>query len=229
MMKLKLNVIAFCAICVAFCNVATAQGVEVKNADEAIAALKMGNERFVKGERTYPLQDMERVKSLANTQNPYAAVIACSDSRVPVEHIFDCGVGEIFVIRTAGNTVDDNSTMGTVEYAVSHLGVKLVVVLGHSCCGAVTAAITEEEHAHHHDSHAESFEELNELVANIKSNVKEYVGKMDKLDEAVQKNTKVQLKEINNQSGIKEFIKDDKVEVVSAFYDVRNGVVTFGK
>lgn len=230
-MKLRLNVVAICAICMAICNVATAQGVEVKSADEAIAALKMGNERFVKGERAYPLQDIERVKSLANSQSPYVAIVACSDSRVPVEHIFDSGVGELFVIRTAGNTVNDNSTMGTVEYAVSHLGVKLVVVLGHSSCGAVTAAITEEDHGHDHahSSHEGEYDALTKLVAEITSNLEEYVGKMDKLDDAIQKNTKIQREDIEDQPGIKELIEDNKVKVVSAFYDVSTGEVTFGK
>ena len=109
-------------------------------ADEALELLLDGNERFASGKMEHPNSSPEHRKSLLAGQDPFAVVVACSDSRVPVELIFDRGIGDIFVIRIAGNIIDDTE-MGSIEYAVAHLGVKLVMVLGHSCCGAVNATV----------------------------------------------------------------------------------------
>ncbi len=114
------------------------------NAEESLKRLIAGNERHVRLRMlTGDFSPERRQKTASEGQFPFAVVIACSDSRVIPEAIFDCGVGEIFVIRTAGNTVGENE-LGSVGYAVSHLGCKLVIVLGHTCCGAVGAALSGE-------------------------------------------------------------------------------------
>lgn len=110
-------------------------------AAEALELLRAGNARFTAGKCEHPHQDPPRRQALLSGQHPIAAVLSCSDSRAPVELIFDQGFGDLFVIRNAGNVVDD-VVLASIEYAVEHLGVNLVLVLGHTQCGAVTAAMT---------------------------------------------------------------------------------------
>jgi len=109
---------------------------KIKNlsAEKALEKLKAGNKNFVSDKLEGNLQDAARRKSLASGQNPYAIILSCADSRVVPELAFDSGLGEIFVIRVAGN-VANTSTTASIEYAVAHLGVKLIVVLGHESCG----------------------------------------------------------------------------------------------
>jgi carbonic anhydrase len=113
--------------------------------NDALKTLYEGNVRFVKGQNIHLNLDVKRRKDTThNGQNPYATVVACSDSRVPVEHIFDVGIGDVFSIRVAGNLLGVDQ-LASVEYAVDHLGTPILVILGHTNCGAVTAAVTEAE------------------------------------------------------------------------------------
>lgn len=100
--------------------------------------LKDGNDRFVAGETLHPHQDAQRRKDLEHAQKPFAVIFGCSDSRLAAEIIFDLGLGDAFVIRTAGQVID-NAVLGTLEYAIDVLGTPLIMVLGHDSCGAVTA------------------------------------------------------------------------------------------
>src|SRR5207253_8806048 len=106
---------------------------------EAIAKLKEGNGRYASGRLQRSGQRTERRAELTKDQHPFAVIVSCSDSRVPPEIVFDQGLGDLFVVRVAGNVIDDHS-LGSIEYAVDHLGVRLIVVLGHQSCGAVKAA-----------------------------------------------------------------------------------------
>lgn len=106
---------------------------------QAWAALQAGNDRFVRGAMDHPSQDVGRRGELAAAQNPFAVVFGCSDSRVAAEIVFDRGLGDLFVVRTAGHVVD-TTVLGSIEYGVEVLGASLVVVLGHDSCGAVAAA-----------------------------------------------------------------------------------------
>ncbi len=108
--------------------------------DEALALLMAGNAAFLRGEKASGLSDAQRRLDLAHGQAPFAAYVSCSDSRVPPELLFGRGLGELFIIRNAGNTVD-TAALGSIEYAVAVLGVPLVVVMGHESCGAVKAAV----------------------------------------------------------------------------------------
>jgi carbonic anhydrase len=107
--------------------------------DQALAELYAGNERFVTGTRIHPNQDAEHRAALAAAQTPFAAIFGCSDSRLAAEIIFDRGLGDLFVVRTAGHTIGPE-VLGSIEYAVTILNLPLVVVLGHNSCGAVQAA-----------------------------------------------------------------------------------------
>mgnify|MGYP001791924504 CR=1 FL=1 len=100
--------------------------------------MREGNERFVAGESSHPNQDASRRSSLVENQNPFAVIFGCSDSRLAAEIIFDLGLGDAFVVRTAGQVIDD-AVLGSLEYSISVLGVPLIVVLGHDSCGAVIA------------------------------------------------------------------------------------------
>jgi len=100
--------------------------------------LREGNERFVNGETSHPNQDASRRSSLVENQHPFAVIFGCSDSRLAAEIIFDVGLGDVFVVRTAGQVIDD-AVLGSLEYSIGVLGVPLIVILGHDSCGAVTA------------------------------------------------------------------------------------------
>jgi carbonic anhydrase len=109
-------------------------------ADEALARLKEGNERFVAGQARFPTVQKEVLAELAHGQHPYATIIGCADSRVPPELVFDSSFGELFIVRVAGNVISPE-VMGSIQYAAVHLKTQLFVVLGHEGCGAVTAAL----------------------------------------------------------------------------------------
>ncbi|MBJ2119635.1 carbonic anhydrase [Arthrobacter sp. MSA 4-2] len=107
---------------------------------QAWLRLQEGNARFVAADSSHPNQDASRRTSLVHNQNPFAVIFGCSDSRLAAEIIFDLGLGDVFVVRTAGQVIDD-AVLGSLEYSVSVLGVPLIVVLGHDNCGAVTATM----------------------------------------------------------------------------------------
>ncbi|MGX1161859.1 carbonic anhydrase [Arthrobacter sp. SLBN-100] len=100
--------------------------------------MREGNERFVAGQSSHPNQDSSRRSSLVENQHPFAVIFGCSDSRLAAEIIFDVGLGDVFVVRTAGQVIDD-AVLGSLEYSVSVLGVPLIAILGHDSCGAVSA------------------------------------------------------------------------------------------
>lgn len=108
------------------------------NPTQAWDRLKQGNARFVLGESSHPNQDAPHRASLVNTQHPFALIFGCSDSRLAAEIIFDLGLGDVFVVRTAGQVIDD-AVLGSIEFSVVDLGVPLIIILGHDSCGAVTA------------------------------------------------------------------------------------------
>src|SRR6187399_2640771 len=113
--------------------------------DEALARLREGNERFIRGEARFPTIQKEILAELAKGQRPYATILGCSDSRVPPELVFDAGFGELFVVRVAGNVLGP-AIFGTLQYAGAYLHTQLFVVLGHENCGAVEAAVAAKFH-----------------------------------------------------------------------------------
>jgi carbonic anhydrase len=116
--------------------------------DEALEQLRRGNRRFAENRLDHPHQTPGRRIEVAGGQHPFAQILTCSDSRVVPEVLFDTGIGDLFVVRVAGNIVDD-AVIGTLEYGAAHLKVPLTVVLGHTCCGAVTAAAAGEQTGDH--------------------------------------------------------------------------------
>jgi carbonic anhydrase len=190
--------------------------------DVAMQRLTEGNGRFVQGTSTHPDATAARREETAKLgQHPFVTILSCSDSRVPLELVFDQGIGDIFVVRVAGN-VCGPSEMGSVEYGVDHVGTPLLVVLGHSQCGAVTAATMSA------DVHGA----IKPLVARITPAVKEAQaahpdthGK-DLLPAATEANVWNSIKELLTQShATRELVKHGKLKVVGAIYDVKSGKV----
>lgn len=184
---------------------------------EALAELIAGNERYVSENTIHPRGGMDRVVETAPHQAPFAAVVGCSDSRVPVELLFDQGIGDIFVIRTAGNNVNSEMVMGSVDYAIEHLGVKVLLVLGHGSCGGVTGAISEGEEEHGN---------IGSLLSTIRNDVSQFVGKTDSLDAAIHHHAHVQVERIVAYPHVAEKIEKGELLVKQAYYDVNTGKVT---
>jgi carbonic anhydrase len=191
--------------------------------DAVLARLLEGNKRFVKGELTHPGRKPEDFAPLAEGQAPLAIIIACADSRVSPELVFDQGIGDLFVIRVAGNVVSGaGPTMkGSIEFAVAELGARLIVVLGHSQCGAVKAAIA---HIDANDTLPGSIRDLVELIRPAASAVRGKPG--DKLENAIKANVLQGVERLKVLEPIlAKPIKSGEVKVVGAVYELRTGLV----
>ncbi|HXK49763.1 MAG TPA: carbonic anhydrase [Clostridiales bacterium] len=185
--------------------------------EEALDLLKEGNSRYSGNEMTHPNQDLNRMLEVAKGQNPFAVILTCSDSRVVPEFIFDCGIGELFVIRNAGNIVDE-TVLGTIEYAIEHLHVPLVVVLGHSSCGAVTAA--------HKGHFCEGY--LNTILQEIDPAIDRNTDGEFALDNSIRNNISLCVEKIKtSQPVISKFAEEGKARIIGAMYDITDGEVEF--
>ena len=183
------------------------------SADAALAKLNEGNLRFATSEVSQSNPTAARRAETAQEQHPFAIILGCADSRTAPELIFDQNLGDLFVIRTAGNLVDDHA-LGSIEYAVAHLGARLVVVLGHQRCGAVKAAL-ESDHA---PGHIES------LVRDIQPAVKAAKGKPgDPLSATVAENARQVAAQIKAKAALGDLAKE--VRIVSAVYDLDTGKI----
>jgi len=188
--------------------------------DEALKQLKEGNARFVSGNAKHPDLTKDRLADTAkNGQHPFATIIGCSDSRVPVEEIFDQGIGDIFTIRVAGNVVHTDE-IGSSEYGAGHLGTPLIVVMGHTKCGAVTAVAKS-------DKVGGSIPKLVETIAPAvaRSKAKGLTGDAliaDAIIENVRESISLLLK---NSEEISHLVHEGKVKVVPALYNIETGKV----
>ncbi|MDY6935910.1 MAG: carbonic anhydrase [Spirochaetota bacterium] len=205
------------------------QHVKKPSPKEALIMLKKGNKRFYNGKATYPHADASRIK-LAGRENQgkyaYATIITCSDSRVPVELIFDAGVMDIFVIRVAGN-VCDTDEIGSIEYGLAHVHTPVFVMLGHTQCGAVTAVT----HAVQGRGHALE-RNIPPLVDNIIPAVKRAMKRHKNvhgdtiIKYAIEENIWQGIEDLFMKSpAVRNLVKAQKVQVVGAIYDVSTGRV----
>jgi carbonic anhydrase len=182
-------------------------------ADAALAKLKEGNARFSSSKVSEGKPTAAKRAETAQAQHPFAIVLGCADSRTSPEILFDQNIGDIFVVRNAGNLVDDH-TLGSIEYAVEHLGVRLVVVLGHERCGAVTAALAGESAPGHVQS----------LVRDIQPAVHAVRGKNgDVTHLAVAEHARLMAAKIRNEASLGELAKE--VRIISGVYDLDTGKV----
>jgi len=197
------------------------------NSDEALKLLKEGNTRFVKMKLRHPDETVARRESTAvNGQAPFAAVLACSDSRVPVEVIFDRGIGDIFVVRVAGNIAIDSSVIGSIEYAAEHLKTSLLVIMGHTDCGAVKAAIggVPLEGRIHDIQKA-----IAPAAVKIKKEHPELSGP-DLANTVIKSNVLKSKADILSGSDIiKEMAAAGKLKIATAVYDIKTGKVDWAE
>lgn len=193
------------------------------SAEQALAWLKEGNERFVKQNAENPNSGAERISETAGGQHPFASILSCADSRVPVERVFDRGVGDLFVVRVAGNVAGESET-GTLEYGAGHLHTPLLVVMGHTSCGAVNAAA----------SGAELHGAVGKLVGRIQPSVERARAEFPELKPeqitpiAIRMNVMHTIETLTTQSAeIGGLVRGGKLRVVGAVYDINTGVVHF--
>ncbi len=193
------------------------------NADSAIMLLKNGNDRFVNGKSQHLREDQERrTLTTVHGQHPFATILSCSDSRVPLEVIFDAGIGELFVIRVAGN-VADGDELGSIEYGVGHLQTPLLLVLGHTKCGAVTAAVQNSK--------------VEGNILNLINKIKPVVGKTMKnhplltgdslILAATSANVWQSIENILTKSEeIRHKVKNGELKIIGGIYDIETGKVS---
>jgi carbonic anhydrase len=187
------------------------------NPDDAMAKLKAGNERFASSKVTAGKPVAQRRAETAEGQHPFAVIVTCADSRVGPELVFDQNVGDLFVVRTAGNLVDDYA-LGSIEYAVEHLGARLIVVMGHERCGAVKAALGSATAPGH----------VNALVRDIQPAVQAAKGKPgDPLGQTIEANANLVAQKIRSQAQLGELAS--QTQVIVGVYDLDTGVVSWVK
>jgi carbonic anhydrase len=192
----------------------------------ALEQLMAGNERYLQGKGVHKVDESVRRVALAEEQKPYAAILGCADSRVPPEVIFDQGLGDLFVVRIAGNTAQDPLVVGSVEYAAEHLGSILVMVLGHQGCGAVKAAVATVTEGAHQEGEIQSF--VDPIVPVVKKTKrKSPKGSKEALtDESIQANVKHSVDELSHSEALLEhLVEKGKLKIVGAEYNLKSGKV----
>lgn len=183
---------------------------------EVIHRLKNGNARFVEDHLDGKLQNSSRREDLVSGQAPYAIVLSCADSRVVPELAFDAGLGELFTVRVAGN-VANSSSIGSIEYAVAHCGTKVIVVMGHESCGAVTAAVAGGDNGYN----------INHLLSHITPAIAASAEGAT-ITDIVKKNAEMTVEELKNRSAIiKTAVDSGDVKIVAAYYNLDGGKVDF--
>jgi carbonic anhydrase len=185
--------------------------------DKALKRLLEGNQRFVNQKPKYPAQSLERLQLVAKGQYPFVSILGCADSRVPTEIIFDQGLGDLFVVRVAGNVVSDMA-IGSLEYSTARLGCQLIVVLGHSRCGAVTEALQEQP----------APGRISLIVEGIKPGLEKVKSKTGDIQQnAVLANIQYQAEKLQESSTIlAKLIHKGKLKIVGACYDIDTGKVS---
>lgn len=183
---------------------------------EVIQRLKDGNDRFVADKLDGKLQDSSRRDALTGGQEPYAIILSCADSRVVPELAFDTGLGELFVVRVAGN-IANSSSIASIEYAVAHCGSKVIVVLGHQSCGAVTAAVGGGDNGYN----------LNHLLSHITPAIAAS-AKEAAVNEIVKKNAELNAEELKNRSSIiRNAAEAGSIQILPAYYNLDSGKIDF--
>jgi carbonic anhydrase len=186
---------------------------------QALQRLLEGNQRYAAAKPTYPNATADRRTQLAQGQHPFAIVFSCVDSRVPPELVFDRGLGDLFVIRTAGHTLDD-AVLGSIEYGVAELGIPLILVMGHEKCGAVKATLEAVE------KHTTAPDRIQALVRDITPAIELSKGQPgDALDNAVLANTLLTVDRLKTTPLLAEVLAKGGLKIVGGRYDLDSGTV----
>jgi len=188
---------------------------------EAQARLEAGNQRLVSGKLQYPHSDAAWRAGLIGSQHPFATILGCSDSRVPLERLFDQGFGDLFVIRVAGNVAEADE-LGSIEYAANHLGVRFVLVLGHEQCGAVSAALASASDRAHEASDIQS------LLAHIEpalTSLPAGLEPAERVHRAVEANVRQSVRVLRGSPVLKARVDRGDIVVAGAVYELETGRV----
>lgn len=199
------------------------KGPYPRNADEALARLKAGNQRFMDDKSLHDRQESSWRSLLIETQKPFATILGCSDSRVPPELIFDVGFGELFTIRVAGNVIAED-VVGSLQYAVRHLHTPLIVVLGHERCGAVSATVEEMINKPTEPEH------IGSLIKMIKPGLSELDLKADKetlVNAAVEANVRWSMQQLTTLPAAVRAMREGRVVHIGGIYELSTGRVRF--
>jgi carbonic anhydrase len=194
----------------------TTEEVVLNKNETPIERLISGNKRFLNEKLIHPHQNKKTLLENQNAQHPFAIILTCSDSRVAPEILFDQGIGDLFVIRNAGNLIS-NIDMGSIEYAVEHLDAKLIVVLGHTECGAIKAYVGDKNNDY--KKHISHIDDIVETIAN--ENEEKKILKENNLNSCIIANIKHSFKMIEDNPIVKEM----HVKVVPMQYDIHNGTI----
>jgi carbonic anhydrase len=192
-------------------------------AEEALAQLIAGNERFVRGQARFPTVQKEVLAELAKGQRPYATIIGCSDSRVPPELVFDAAFGELFIVRVAGNVISPE-VMGTLQYAAVHLHTQLFVVLGHEGCGAVEAALAVKSRGVRERARIALL--LDRILPGLQG-IDAELTPQDQLEAAVEANVRWSMHQLLDTPEGKARMAEGVVKLVGAVYELKTGRVRF--
>ena len=192
-------------------------------AEEALAQLIAGNERFVRGQARFPTVQKEVLAELAKGQRPYATIVGCSDSRVPPELVFDAAFGELFIVRVAGNVISPE-VMGTLQYAVVHLHTQLLVVLGHEGCGAVEAALAVKSQGVRERARIALL--LDRILPGLQG-IDAELTPQDQLEAAVEANVRWSMHQLLDTPEGKARMAEGVVRLVGAVYELKTGRVRF--
>ena len=192
-------------------------------AEQALERLKQGNARFVAGESHFPTLQTEVLAALAKGQQPYATILGCSDSRVPPELLFDAGLGELFIVRVAGNVLGP-TVSGSLQYASTQLHTPLFVVLGHQGCGAIKAALANKMHQ---AQHPERIALLLEAILPALEGVNTTLAEPELLASAVEANVRHTVKALEKSPEGRKHIASGDMKLLGAIYDLDSGSVRF--
>lgn len=185
--------------------------------DEALGQLMEGNKRFVAGKQEHPHESIQRRDKLCAGQEPFAALLACSDSRVSPSLIFDQGLGDLFVVRVAGNIINDQN-IGSLEYAAVHLNTPLIMVIGHTCCGAVNAVASGAKLEGRIGS-------LSDAIQPAVDKVKDQDG--DLADNAAAESARMTAEQLKqSQPVLADLVKAGKLNIVPAMYHLESGEIS---
>ncbi len=202
-------------------NTSFAHNIDNLSADEALKKLKQGNKRFVQLHQKHPDESGKRRKEMLKGQHPFVIILSCSDSRVPPELIFDQGLGDIFEIRNAGNVLNPH-VIGSIEYAVMHCGVKLIVIMGHQDCGAINATLSGI-------SETEYIKALEDSIQPAIENCKAK-GLEINSDNVVKAHVMQDIEELLEQDHeLVKYMKEHDVKIIPAYYHLDSGKVEFLK
>ncbi len=181
--------------------------------EDALLRLKEGNDRFTSDSSTHPDRTAERRQETSETQEPFATILGCSDSRVAPEIIFDQGIGDLFIVRVAGN-ISGPIELDSIEYSVVYLHSSLIVVLGHENCGAVKAVL---------HGMTKDIEAVAELIQPAAKKTKDLTK--NRLENTIQLNAKMVAEQLRKSPVLSRYIKEKKLEIVAGYYDFHDGKV----